>query len=83
MGARVCQGNLKERGYFQYRDVDGTIILKLMLKEQGGLVHLKIGKSGGVLPHRIGASDYIKSRIIMTYSETVSFSRMAVLRGVN
>ena len=57
MRARVCQGNLKERGYFQYRDVDGTIILKLMLKEQGGLVHLKIGKSGGVLPHRIGASD--------------------------
>jgi hypothetical protein len=53
-----------------------------MLKEQGGLVHLKIVKIGGVLLYRIEDSDYIKSWSIMTDSETVSFSRMAVLRGV-
>jgi len=64
MRAKFCQGNLKERGYLKYLDLDGTVILKYMLKEQGGLVHLKIGKSGGVLLYRVGASDYIKSRII-------------------
>jgi len=56
-------------------DLDGRVILKYMLKEQGGLVHLKIWKSSGVLLHKIGASDYIKSVTLLTGSETVSFSR--------
>jgi hypothetical protein len=42
MCARFFQGNLKERRYLQYLDVDGTIILKHTIKEQGGLVPLRM-----------------------------------------
>jgi hypothetical protein len=82
MRPRFCEGNLTERGNFEYLDVDGTIILKYTLWEQGGLVHFGIGKKWWVIVHRIGASYYIKSCTLLTGSETVGCSRLTVLRGI-
>jgi len=62
---RVLVGNMKERANLEDLSVDGTVILKCVLKEHNGMawsgfIWLKTGKSGGLFSARSSNPDILE-----------------------